>query len=360
LILIWSFKTISVQEGAEDFIIFVLFERSSPDDPSPQVLSAFARDEIKGAVYIEARSLEAVRHILQGVPGVFHNSQGPCIDLVPLDERVSLLQSTKPTPIQRLSWVRITCGGKYRNRPALVKSVDLRLWTAQVLLAPSARVKTARQKKRLVLLGNTTDNYLLEQVFSLEDLSDRSVNLTESELAMFEKSHDELVTRALNARAVTLKLGDRVQVFTGSLQGLQGTIVELHDDTRSITFATADTSSTTTTSLLQVSILEVSKQFVRGDYVRVMYGSHHGQEGFILDMDDNQATIFNPQGADSEVWIHLIVTHHTNRSNSVSPSYAILIGPLQMKKYGKQSQTPSHHQRVAAICTQAAPTMGWR
>ncbi len=291
--------TISLQEGAERDILFAIFQRGAVSESGTGVLSAFAWDEIKGAVYVEATSPVAVHTILQGIGRVIHSSAGPCIDLVPLDERMPLLKLAVSTPIQKMSWVRIKRGGKYRNHLAFVKSIDLRLWTAHVLLAPGAWLGGKRKKKRFVLVEDANANtQLLEQEFSLEDLSDSSVNATQSELDSFTRCDDELVLRALSAGVVTLKWGDKIRVLKGSLQGLEGMITDIHDHT--LTFAPL-TMSTATPSSIETSTFDVCKKFELGDYVQVMYGIHCGQEGFILEIDNSEVTIYNPQGADSEV-----------------------------------------------------------
>jgi transcription elongation factor len=155
-------------------------------------------------------------------------------------------------------------------------------------------------RKRPTLLEEGDGNIrLLDQEFSLEDLSNMFVNATQDELDAFSRGHDEQVADALKAGTVMLKHGDKVCVFAGSLQGLEGTITEFHDD-HTITFALPGPPTTAPTHL-QVPASDVHKKFVRGDYVCVMHSTHRGQEGFIIEINDTKATIYNPQGMDGEV-----------------------------------------------------------
>jgi transcription antitermination factor NusG len=286
-----------LQEGAEKATVVAIFNRCIT---SGSVLAAFTRDNIKGSVYVESTSLPAICNVLNGMGHVLHNSGGPLIDLVPLEERVPLLNLPPLAPIKQNSWVRVKHTGTYRDRLAFVKAINLRLWTALVVLIPTARSRTTHMKKRLMRLEEGDfHTRLAERKFSLDDLTDRSVNATQGELDAFSRSHDEQVAKALEAGTVTLKPGDKVCVFTGSLQGLEGTIMELLDN-HTLTLLNSNPSTAVPASL-QVPTSDVCKKFVRGDYVRVMHGEHCGQEGFILEMDDTIATMYNPQGADYEV-----------------------------------------------------------
>jgi transcription elongation factor SPT5 len=74
---------------------------------SSGILSAFSRDHIPGAIYIESCTLSAVRDILSGTYGVHSHRQSPRVELVPLDDRVRLLELDSPFAITTGSWVRL-------------------------------------------------------------------------------------------------------------------------------------------------------------------------------------------------------------------------------------------------------------
>jgi transcription elongation factor len=146
-------------------------------------------------------------------------------------------------------------------------------------------------------------NGLMEKELCLTDVSHTNVLPTQAELDLFRRSGDDLVIEALGAGIVPLQIGDRIEAFTGTFRGLTGHVVDINDNQREISFGyetvgrneSAGTEGATASSTMTVNRVcswEVHKKFHLGDYVHVLQGAHIGDEGYIVQMDGKDVTIF--------------------------------------------------------------------
>lgn len=276
------------------------------------VCTAFSRDSITGSVYVEAFKLDDVQRTVRDVHGVLSYRGNPSIELIPLDDRVALLEMNAPTTIRRNSWVRITRRGRYRNDLGLVHTVDESSLTAKVYLVP--RIPDRKRKRRCrpkpalfdattveatfgaglvvkendgwLFKGNRFVNGLEVQNFELYELSDRSVNATHDELELFHRTCDTWVEDAivLSGGTVSLRVSDKIRVVTGPYLASTGVVVDIIGDIVKI-------QSDSFPDPQQVRRWEVCKRFDRGDFVHVVHGLDRGVEGFIIDMDEGFVTL---------------------------------------------------------------------
>jgi transcription elongation factor len=100
-------------------------------------------------------------------------------------------------------------------------------------------------------------------------------------------------------RLSALSVGNKIKVAYGPLSGLEGHIMDTHDDD-TITFLPVDSQRYGSLQPQRVKISEVRKKFSKGDYVRVIHGRHNRAEGFIVDMNDRCVSIYQ-LGQDDEV-----------------------------------------------------------
>ena len=285
-----------------------------------KVLSAFARDEIRGSVYVEAPSFADVRCILEGIPRVRRlRGKRPCVDIVSLAERPPLLTMGKSISIKSMSWVRLKRYGKYKNDLGFVHEVDSRTLMMIVYVVP--RIRLARKRKR-----NTWDSRqsrppaalfdaervaefygekevqrrnlvfdfkggiylsggLLELTCSPLDVSLTNINPTQPELDLFQASRNELILEALSAGVVSLHIGDRIQVVIGTFTGLSGRLVDIKMD-NTVVFETDNAIRHEAYSS------EIRKYFKLGDYVGVVQGESSGRQGYIVELSSNSALIY--------------------------------------------------------------------
>jgi transcription elongation factor len=231
------------------------------------------------------------------------------VELVPLDDRVHLLDMDSPFAITTGSWVRLGCRGRYRGDLGLVKEVNLDHGSALVALVPRIRMtrkrdRQNRPKSALFDVKAVQDEYgfstvekrntgwlfggkfylsgLLELDIQLDLLSD--VVPTETELDLFRQTRDQTVVSAANNRSVPLRISDTMAVITGPLQGFVGRVTNIDRD-HVVTFE-SDHSAIS----LHVHLREVRKGFELGDFVAVLHGEFHGSEGFIVDLDKGSRT----------------------------------------------------------------------
>jgi ribosomal protein L24 len=304
------------------------------------ILSVFARDTIHGSVYVEATTFDDVKSVLREVGGSMilqSHHHRPRMDLVPLDERVPLLDMGRMTgmDISILSWVRLKCRGKYRNDLGLVLEFNPLDLMVTVYVVPridmsdrmgkrkrsSEPIPTALFNAEAVRCAYGADsveklnqvfrfkkdiykNGLLEKEVHLTKLSCTDIHPTQYELDTFRLSEDEQVIQALNAAAVSLNIGDRVQAVTGTFRGLTGHVVDIHEDCTVLfehatdgehsQFGREDVSETskTTTTRVQICSSEVRRKFELGDFVHVLHGVHSGDDGYIVELNGEDATLY--------------------------------------------------------------------
>lgn len=281
------------------------------DTTTGTVKTAFSRDTITGSIYVEALTAADVQNAVHNVHGVLYHQSSPRIELVPLDDRVALLDMGIPMTIRRNSWVRITRRGRYRNDLCLVHSVDASSLTATVHLVP--RIPLDRKRKRgsrpepalfdvktveatygtrLVVKenegwlfnGNKYIHGLEVRTFELYELSGRSVNATQDELELFQRTCDKWVEDAVLCGIITIQVSDKVRVVTGPCLGSTGVVMDVIGDIVKI-------QSDDFPHPQQVRRWEVCKRFDRGDFVHVVHGVDRGMEGFIVDMDESFVTL---------------------------------------------------------------------
>jgi ribosomal protein L24 len=247
---------------------------------------------------------------LNGIPGVLRFQHGA--DLVPLEDRVPLLEMTSPS-VARGSWVRIRKRGRHMNDLGLVYAICAPERSADVLLVP--RIQLDRKRKRQgrppaalfnedavkevfgeksVVCRNLIRVFkkelykrgLVEKTFALQDLSDQSVYPTPSELALFRQSGHDSVAQAMIDCAVHLHVGDRIRVVAGTFQGLSGRLLNIGDH------GTAEIEVDDPQKTVTVLTWEIRRFFLLGDAVKVHDGEHSGVNGFIVHMDDDSVIIY--------------------------------------------------------------------
>jgi len=289
---------------------------------SSGILSAFSRDAIRGAIYVEATQRSDVVNIARGLHGVLHSRRiAYGISLVRLspEECASLLSmGDYPTSIVHGSWVRIKHHRRHRLDLAFVLQLDEGTLMARVAVVPRIKLDRKRPRRRKIrstpllfdpnkvreLYGdksltqcgngwifrrNEYHGGLLVLFVNLFELSNININPTLEEIYPFRGSQDRTVAAAAAALSSTLKLtvNDKVKIIVGELQGSTGRLAEIHDD-GTVTIV-ADDEQIPPLNLLR---WEICKLFSQGDFIRVLFGEHRGKEGFIVDLEGNSATIY--------------------------------------------------------------------
>ena len=292
------------------------------------ICTAFSRDTIAGSVYVEAFSLDVIKSTLHGIHGVLHYQQSIQVNLIPLAEREALLGMKSVATIQRNSWVRVTRLGRYKNDLAFVRSIENHALSAAVLLVPRIRLTRKRGRKGRVepalfdivaakssfgdesVVGDNDEwsfrsnkfvKGLVELIFEIHELSNRSVNAAQHELDIFCESRLECVVEAAKSRIVKLRVSDKIRVVAGTYQGSSGRLTDIGKD-HTVTFESDDL-----TGPQRVKAWEIRKRFGLGDFVQVVCGEYEGEEGFIIVMEEDHVVIYT-----SAVKTHRETLHYLN------------------------------------------------
>ncbi|MDT7543821.1 MAG: transcription elongation factor [Acidobacteriota bacterium] len=293
----------------------------------------FTRDTIQGSVYLEVSTLDNIQSILGGVSGIIRSGRVPRMDLIPLDERAPLLDMKMTGMDPQLGfWVRLRCSGRhrrYRNDLALVTEFDSLKHPALVTVYVVPRIHMLDRKRKrhselipaglfhpetvksiygadsverrnavYVFKGDIFRNGLLELEVDPTDISCGNVLATPMELDVFRRSGDDLVIKALDAGVVVpLQYGDRIQAIAGTFKGLIGHVLEISDNS-TVIFQSVDAGQSgekdmpKKASRFQVCLSEVQKKFELGDRVQVLQGEFRGEEGYIVEINGEKATVY--------------------------------------------------------------------
>jgi len=219
--------------------------------------------------------------------------------------------------IQKHSWVRFLCRGRYKRDLGLVSSIDYQARTVVVLLVLRIHIKKKRdrrgrakpalfnleemkdvfgydsmkkERESIFFKGDEYVHGLVQLEVDFYKVSDRTVNASQNEFELFLQTRTKWIVEAVCAGLVKLRVSDRVQVVSGPFQGLSGQLVDVEDHHTMIF------ESERLPSGQRVQTWEIRKMFLRGDFVRVVCGEHRGVKGFIVDMDQSSAFIYRQVG----------------------------------------------------------------
>jgi Early transcription elongation factor of RNA pol II, NGN section len=282
-----------------------------------KIVSAFSQPSIPGTIYVEAPAMVDIRRAFRNVHTVFLNEE---IMLVPISERVQLLEMRNTDVVAFGHWVRIKKGA-YKKDLGFVTDMDsftsrVRLWVIprlsysdikrtrytrsdQSLFDPDrARTvfgpDTVQQRiDRFKFQGKVFKHGLLERVLALNDLTTKNVHPTYDELRLFSESlgFDKALKHRWNTdyAAATLCINDRVRVISGEQKGFLGTIVDKHENTVQVQLRKEPDARITFEDepLLDLLACQVSKSFKVGDYVEVRDGFWAGSRGYVLGICDS-------------------------------------------------------------------------
>lgn len=278
-------------------------------DPKSFATSFFARKEIPGRVYVEAKSYDKAVLVARSISELSETQ----VRVVPPEWMVKVL-----TPPPRLfpryqTWVRIRRVQKKRHEVYLgdIGLVVKQLNSQRFLVCVIPRVVTPGSLSRPPQQLLTTEdmlrikNHTSDRYISL-DLSYESLTWgfhifpTAEELEMFrECSHVDDTLADVTENVITrnaLKPGDRVMVCWGALLGLSGKVIEISEDSVEVYFASLDITESLMHAELRVDIRI-------GDEVKVIAGDWKDIIGFVVNIAGAYGTIFDP-GSQSQVRLY--------------------------------------------------------
>ncbi|KAI8591379.1 hypothetical protein BDZ88DRAFT_50734 [Geranomyces variabilis] len=312
----------SCREGKEREAVFAIMSRVFEREGTPNALdiySIFHRDSLKGYIYIEARQQGVVQNALDGLNNIYLSK----LRLVPVNEMVDCLTiKAKDTNLDKIHWFRAK-KGKYvgdlgqvvqitENGETMLCRFVPRLEPAGTPKVPfgGKRKKTERPPAKLfnpmdyknevkkegeyyVYNGDYFDREgYLEKTLKLSSLDVTNIHPTLEEISQFsggstdkpDLSHVEGVGSAV---ATDFQIGENVEIISGAMAGISGSVASIHNDLVAIKPHFAKDLPPTVT----ITARELRKQFKQGDHVQVVKGNYKGETGLIVIIKDNIVTL---------------------------------------------------------------------
>ncbi|KAI9255573.1 hypothetical protein BY458DRAFT_442143 [Sporodiniella umbellata] len=321
--------------GKERDIIFGMmkrhFDRAKGSRPL-DTFSVFARESLKGYIYIEAKRQAHVQEAILNIPNIYATT----LMLVPLKDMVDAINvHKKQVEIPLGGWVRIK-RGTYSGDLAQVVEVSDSQDTARVKVVPrldlenglheddKKRKKGFRQPPRLfnperlpnrsisslqkkgphwIYNGDHYRDGYLEKYVKVAVLQLEDVNPTLDEIARFagnEMNNEEggraidlstLSTLTLNSNQTNNLLfqpGDTVSVVEGDMIHSVG-VVESVLDSSVVVSLKVDRS----TKRVTLPAKQLRKLFKEGDHVKVIHGRYKDESGMVVRIEDNIVTLLS-------------------------------------------------------------------
>ncbi|KAI8141293.1 hypothetical protein BJV82DRAFT_619991 [Fennellomyces sp. T-0311] len=329
---LWMVKC---KPGKERDIVFGMmkryFDRQYSDVPL-DTFSAFARESLKGYVYIEARRLAHVQQAIANIPHVYQTT----LMLVPIQDMIDSINiQKKVAEIPVGGWVRVT-RGTYSGDLGKVLEVADSQDTALIKLIPRLALEpqeedydrkrkkgaSARPPQRLFnperlgkrhisslqkkgpywVLGTDSfrDGYL-EKNIKVTSLQIEDVSPSLEEITRFigeSGASGEDGDRALDLSAASLQAvndaqassllqpGDTVEVIEGDMIHSVGTIESVNDASVSVSLDMGGL-----TKAVTLPAKQVRKKFSEGDHVKVIHGLRKDESGMVVKVDGNVITM---------------------------------------------------------------------
>ena len=273
-----------------------------------KILSAFARQNVPGRIFLEAKDVEDATQSIAGITELSRNQ----IKLVPHERMTDVLSMRSVSRPRPQTWIRMLGNTKksrhYKGDIALVVGVTnsnfMELWLvprlefddvksnvdrppAQLFSADGVKkslgsnsVRLRREKNTFLFDGNefSAQGYLVlsQQEMYVCQVGEDIPTAQEFESFLGCEAMHEETSRKTRARIqeTTLALHDRVKVVMGTFHGLLGTVVNLHVDEIDVFLPSHDI-------VERVRVSEVIKEFRVGDRDRVNLGKDEAGEDVI-------------------------------------------------------------------------------
>ncbi|VDP39622.1 unnamed protein product [Schistosoma margrebowiei] len=295
---LWALRCKMGEEKATVLALMRKFIAYQFSDTPLQIKSAFAKEGLKGYIYVEAFKQTHVKQAIDGITALrlsMYKQQ-----LVPIEEMTEVVRVVKETgQLKPDQWVRIK-SGLYRDDLALVEYVEDAQNLVGLKLVP--RIDYERKRNRgtetddnnkfkrfkrpapalfnasklsdrvqrdgssLVFEGNRydTDGFLHKQ-FRINAFTE-GIRPTLAELERFHHTPDSLQIAAAIASNHCFTPGDVVEVCEGDLKNLRGKVVSIEGNNRII----VQPNHSDLREPIPFTPVELRKFFNQGDHVKVI------------------------------------------------------------------------------------------
>ncbi|KAG0672984.1 transcription elongation factor spt5 [Pichia californica] len=357
--LIWGIR---VRNGKEKDLVKQIYARMLNMKGTQEVFSVFQRDSFSGYIYIEARRMDAVNHILESLPGIYNNVGKV---LVPIEEYPDLLRpgSSQESRLKPGSYVRVRIG-RYKGDLGIVDNLAENDLEVRVKLVPRLdygrsnnstidpntgkkrmtnfnskfrppqrlfsdieaqqydpeHLTTAKRDRNYYLYKNEEYiNGFLYKDIKVNQLETQNVKPTLHELTLFDSMKDsdgidlQSVASALknvDEKAISFQPNDRVEIISGEQSKMKGKILSIAEATVARVLLEGNENDTDiNNTIVEVPTSSLRKIFLPGDHVTVIHGVHKDESGLIVDVKNNQVTL---------------VSNQTKKDITVFPNYLVI------------------------------------
>ncbi|GME84171.1 unnamed protein product [Ambrosiozyma monospora] len=344
--LIWGIR---VRNGKEKEIVKTLYARMLNKKGTSEVYSVFQRDNFIGYVYVEARRLDAVNRIIEGLPGIYSSNKV----LVPIEEYPDLLRPGKSDEIQLQpgAYVRVKVG-KYKGDLGIVDNLAENDLEARIKLIPRLdygrsstqsvfesadgekkkrgpfynskfrppqrlfseieatqydpeHLSTAKRDRSYYIYRNEEyiHGFLYKDV-KINQLETKDIKPTLQEITLFNSGDSSegidlqsIATSIKDAseRAIQFQTDDRVEIVSGEQSKMKGKVVAATDAKIIRVLLEGNEESEVNNTIVEVPASGLRKVFLTGDHVTVIHGVHSEESGLIVKIEDNQVTLVSDQ-----------------------------------------------------------------
>ncbi|KAH3671495.1 hypothetical protein OGAPHI_000197 [Ogataea philodendri] len=337
--LIWGVR---VRNGLEKELVKQIYARML-NKKFGEVFSAFQRDNFTGYVYIEARKLDAVNQIIQGIPGIYANNK----ILVPIEEYPDLLRPGRSNEVQLQpgAYVRVKVG-KYKGDLGIVDNLAENDLEVRVKLVPRLdygksqgvfdsskgkrgpasskfrppqrlfsefeasqndpeHLSTARRERGYYVYRNEEfiDGFLYKDI-KIQQIESKNIKPTLHELTLFNSGSNsdgiDLQSIASSLKdasdnAIVFQPDDRVEIVSGEQAKMKGKVVGAPEAKIARIQLEGNEDSELNNSIVEVPTSTLRKIFLAGDHVTIVHGVHANESGLIVKVEDNQVTLVSDQ-----------------------------------------------------------------
>ncbi|OON21811.1 Supt5 repeat protein, partial [Opisthorchis viverrini] len=335
---LWALRCKMGEEKATVLALMRKFIAYQYSDTPLQIKSAFAKEGLKGYIYVEAFKQTHVKQAIEGITALRLSQYKQ--QLVPISEMTEVMRVVKESgQLKADQWVRVK-SGLYRDDLALVEYVEdaqnlvsLKLIpridydrrrsraTAeeedsnktqrfrrppQALFAPNKALdRIQRDGSWTIFEGNRYDSDgFLHKQFRISAVVIEGIRPTLAELERFHQTPDSLQLAAVAATAVAaagnvpvtdstithcFTPGDVVEVCEGDLKNLRGRVVSIEGNNRIV----VQPNHSDLHEPIPFTPVELRKFFNQGDHVKVLAGRHVNQTGLVIRFEPSLAVVLS-------------------------------------------------------------------
>ncbi|KAF9470697.1 hypothetical protein BDN70DRAFT_939501 [Pholiota conissans] len=315
---------VTCQIGSEINVVLALFDTAQEKH---QLRSAFTRDAIRGCVYLECDMNNALLSLLERTVGIRRNRQGISRKRIQLEDSLDLLRMNPiKDSVKAGEWIEIK-RRIYKGDVGMASAIWS--WGVEVLLIPQVLYEPLNPKRKMTLAKPTAKLFdpkeyevafpgnlrrlangsyslgslkitagLLLKTYDHHSISSRVSSIPWSSFSMFALcGHPNIKVNHLpRPREWCFEEGDQIMVLS---TGRKAQILSVRSDYVEVNFGEE--------GMHNIAWRDIRKDWTVGDLVLVKSGNFAGYKGWIVDLNEETATILEKM--DKKIDIDSVQAH---------------------------------------------------